>query len=170
MKYLLLIFAVNLSFAQTDVFDCARTGTVEEMNVFFTTHPKSVDTLDSRGSSPLTLASYYNNLSVVEYLIEKVTNINGNSKDGTPLMAAAVKGHIEIAKALVEAGADPNLTDANGATALHYAVLFNNQELATLLMDANASAFMKNDSGQSPLDFAKMHNDKTLNTILNKEP
>ncbi|MDG1042673.1 MAG: ankyrin repeat domain-containing protein, partial [Flavobacteriaceae bacterium] len=60
----------------------------------------------------------------------------------------------------------PNLTDANGATALHYAVLFNNQELVSLLMDANASAFMKNDGGQSPLDFAKMHNDKTLNSIL----
>jgi ankyrin repeat protein len=79
-----------------------------------------------------------------------------------------VKGHVEIAKALVEAGADPNLTDANGATALHYAVMFNNQELATLLMAADASAFMKNNVGQSPLDFAKMHNDKTLNSILNK--
>lgn len=66
------------------------------------------------------------------------------------------------------AGADPNLTDANGATALHYAVLFNNQELAILLMEAGASAFMKNNVGQSPLDFAKMHNDKILNTILYK--
>ena len=168
MKYLLLIFAVNLSLAQTDVFDCARSGTADEMDVFFTTNPILVDALNDRGSSPLTLAAYYNNLPVAKYLIDKVDNINGNSKDGTPLMAAAVKGHIEIAKALVEAGADPNLTDANGATALHYAVLFNNQELATLLMDANASAFMKNDSGQSPLDFAKMHNDQTLNIILNK--
>ena len=168
MKYLLLILAINLSFAQSDVFDCARTGTVEEMKEFFTTNPKSVDALNDRESSPLTLAAYYNNLAVAKYLIDKVDNINGNSKDGTPLMAAAVKGHIEIAKALVEAGADPNLTDANGATALHYAVLFNNQELATLLMDANASAFMKNDGGQSPLDFAKMHNDQKLNTILNK--
>ena len=168
MKYLLLILAINFSFAQTDVFDCARSGTVEEMKEFFTINPKSVDALNDRESSPLTLAAYYNNLAVAKYLINKVDNINGNSKDGTPLMAAAVKGHIEIAKALVEAGADPNLTDANGATALHYAVLFNNQELATVLMDANASAFMKNDSGQSPLGFAKMHNDKTLNTILNK--
>jgi ankyrin repeat protein len=138
------------------------------MELFFTTNPKSVDALNDRGSSPLTLAAYYNNLDVAKYLIQKVDNINGNSKDGTPLMAAVVKGHTEIAKALIGAGADPNLTDANGATALHYAVLFNNQELVSLLMDANASAFMKNDGGQSPLDFAKMHNDKTLNTILKK--
>jgi ankyrin repeat protein len=136
------------------------------MELFFTTNPKSVDALNDRGSSPLTLAAYYNNLDVAKYLIQKVDNINGNSKDGTPLMAAVVKGHIEITKALIGAGADPNLTDANGATALHYAVLFNNQELVSLLMDANASAFMKNDGGQSPLDFAKMHNDKMLNSIL----
>ena len=168
MKYLLLILAFNFSLAQTDVFDCARTGTAEEMDVFYTTNPKIVDSLNNRGSSPLTLAAYYNNLEVANYLINKVDNINGNSKDGTPLMAAVVKGHVEIAKALIDAGADPNLTDANGATALHYAVMFNNQELATILMDADASAFMKNNVGQSPLDFAKMHNDKTLNTILNK--
>lgn len=117
MKYLVFILALNLSFAQSDVFDCARTGTAEEMEEFFRTNPKSVDAMNERGSSLLTLAAYYNNLAVAKYLIEKVANINGNSKDGTPLMAAAIKGHIEIAKALVEAGADPNLSDANGATA-----------------------------------------------------
>ena len=168
MKYLLFILVLNFSFSQTDVFECARTGTAEEMEVFYTTNPKLVDALNDRGSSPLTLAAYYNNIGVANYLIDKVDNINGNSDDGTPLMAAVVKGHVEIAKALVEAGADPNLSDANGATALHYAVLFNNQELAVLLMQAGASAFMKNNVGQSPLDFAKMHNDTTLNTILNK--
>jgi ankyrin repeat protein len=150
------------------VFDCARTGTVEEMQAFYTTNPKLIEALNERGSSPLTLAAYYNNINVANYLIDKVDNINGNSDDGTPLMAAVVKGHIEIAKALVEAEADPDLTDANGATALHYAVLFNNQELAILLMEAGASPFMKNNVGQSPLDFAKMHNDKILNTILTK--
>jgi hypothetical protein len=59
MKYLLLILAFNFSFAQTDVFDCARAGTAEEMDVFFTSNPKLVDSLNKRGSSPLTLAAYY---------------------------------------------------------------------------------------------------------------
>ena len=167
MKYLILILTINFAFGQTDVFDCARTGTLEEMKAFYIENPKQVDSLNSRGSSPLTLAAYYNNIEVANYLIDKVDNINGTSDDGTPLMAAVVKGHLEIATALVEAGADPNLTDANGATALHYAVMFNNKKLATLLMEAGASAFIKNNVGQSPLDFAKMHDDKTLNTILN---
>ena len=167
MKYLLLVIAINFSFAQTDVFDCARTGTVEKMIAFYSSNPKLVDALNNRGSSPLTLAAYYNNIEVANYLISKVDNINGNSNDGTPLMAAVVKGHVEIATALVEAGADPNLNDANGATALHFAVMFKNIELVSLLMEAGASAFMKNNVGKSPLDFAKMHNDKTLNTILN---
>ena len=109
MKYLLLILAFNFSFAQTDVFDCARTGTARRNGSLLHYNPKLVDALNDRGSSPLTLAAYYNNLEVANYLINKVDNINGNSKDGTPLMAAVVKGHIEIAKAFVEAGADPTL-------------------------------------------------------------
>ena len=90
MKYLLLILAFNFSFAQTDVFDCARTGTAEEMEAFYTSNPELVDALNDRGSSPLTLAAYYNNIEVANYLIDKVDNINGNSDDGTPLMAAVV--------------------------------------------------------------------------------
>ena len=108
MKYLLLVIMFNFSFAQTDVFDCARTGTVEEMDALYSSNPELVDTLNKRGSSPLTLAAYYNNIEVANYLIDKVDNINGNSDDGTPLMAAVVKGHLEIAKSLVKAGADPN--------------------------------------------------------------
>mgnify|MGYP006082080637 FL=1 len=166
MKYLLLIVAFNLSVAQTDVFECARKGTAQEMDVFYNTNPKLVDSINKRGSSPLTLAAYYNNLEVVNYLIDKVDSINGTSKDGTPLMAAVVKGYIEVAKALIDAGANVNLSDANNATALHYAVMFNNKEITTLLVDAKADVNLKNNVGKTPLDFAKMHNDATLNSIL----
>ena len=63
-------------------------------------------------------------------------------------------------------GANVNLSDANNATALHYAVMFNNKEITTLLVDAKADVNLKNNVGKTPLDFAKMHNDTTLNSIL----
>ncbi len=87
MKYLFFFLTINFTFSQTNVFDCARTGTAEEMEAFYTSNPELVEALNERGSSPLTLAAYYNNINVANYLIDKVDNINGNSDDGTPLMA-----------------------------------------------------------------------------------
>ena len=64
MKYLFFFLAINFTFSQTNVFDCARTGTAEEMEAFYNTNPKLVDALNERGISPLTLAAYYNNINV----------------------------------------------------------------------------------------------------------
>ena len=82
--------------------------------------------------------------------------------------AEAYVGSNNASKALIDAGANVNLSDANNATALHYAVMFNNKEITTLLVDAKADVNLKNNVGKTPLDFAKMHNDDTLNLILNK--
>jgi ankyrin repeat protein len=169
MRYLFFLLVLNLSFAQTTIFEVARSGTVEEMNVLFQSDARLINSIDKRGSSPLTLAAYHNNINVVNYLIDKVENVNGESKDGTPLMGAVVKGHTAVVKSLIQAGADPNLSDANGTTALHYAVMFKNYSIVSLLMDANANINYKNSVDQSPLDFAKMHNDERLNKILNSK-
>ncbi len=80
-------------------------------------NPKVIDSLDSRRSSPLTLAAYHNNIGVVNFLIEKVETINGNSNQGSTLMGAVVKGHTEEGSILINAAANANLTDANGTTA-----------------------------------------------------
>ena len=92
--------------------------------------PNVLNTKDQRGSTPLVLACYYNNIEVVSYLIQNVDDINGSTKDGSPLMAATVKGYNFIAQLLLDTGADPMIEVTNNTTAFHYAAIFINQEMA----------------------------------------
>ena len=56
-----------------------------------------------------------------------VNGVNLNCQDGeygaTPLLVASGKGHYDVAKYLLDAGADVDATDPFGSTALHASVL-----------------------------------------------
>jgi Ankyrin repeats (many copies) len=76
----------------------------------------------------------------------------------TPLMLVGWRrrdpyGYI-IARRLVERGADLNLVDAAGRTALHYAVLSRNADLSQVLMAAGANPFVADGSSQSAFELA----------------
>lgn len=167
---LVLCFAAQVLAAQVDIFELARRGSLEDFKLAVRNNPELINAQDQRGSTPLVLACYYNNESVVSFLIDKVNNIDGTTKDGSPLMAAAVKGYNSIAKALLAAGADPNTEDANQTTALHYAVMFKNYDLSVMLLESGADPKHKNNVNQSPLDLAVVQNDKRLNIIFNINP
>ena len=62
--------------------------------------------------------------------------------DVTPLIVAAQGGHVECASALLDAGADATLVDAEGRTALTLAIKGNYGELAIALVKAGADANM----------------------------
>ena len=56
----------------------------------------------------------------------------------TALIIAAVEGHLEVARMLVEAGSDLNIVDAEGSTALSLARSYGNLDVAALLAEAGA--------------------------------
>ena len=75
---------------------------------------------------PLALhyAVYGSNVSceILSCLIETGADVNARTNDGvTPLMIAAEKGHTYAVASLVKCGANVDLQDKYGNTALHYA-------------------------------------------------
>jgi ankyrin repeat protein len=56
----------------------------------------------------------------------------------TMLMVAAANGEVDQARALLAAGADPNLRASDGRTALMLAVMQEHVEMVRLLLDAHA--------------------------------
>ncbi|WP_313807245.1 ankyrin repeat domain-containing protein [Flavobacterium sp.] len=163
----LLFFWVDSIVAQQDIFEIARSGTVEELQKVVDKEPNSIHSVNKDGYSLLTLATYRGNNKIAVFLIEKGADINGKSNYGTPLMAAVVKGNKEIAEALVKHNADISLTDASGNSALIYAVLFKQYDLIPLLLKAKADVHAKDIRGNSAFDYAKISGDEKLVELLN---
>jgi GNAT superfamily N-acetyltransferase len=72
-------------------------------------------------------------VAVAAALIAAGASVHGPQGDGRPLRAAAETGHLGIASVLLENGADPNLPDSAGKTALTIAQERGDTAMADLL-------------------------------------
>ena len=68
-----------------------------------------------------------------------------------PLVEAVKTGDIAAARALVAKGADVNAAEADGTTALHWAVQRNDVDLVSRLLRAGAQVNVKNSFGSTPM-------------------
>lgn len=103
---------------------------------------------------------------------EPIPNPNETDASGcTLLMRAAKSGNEWQVQRLIEAGADLNLKDKDGWTALMYSVRYNEGiECTELLIDAGADIKAKNSFGSSALVIASCYNNnpKVLSKLLTK--
>lgn len=157
------------SFSQKNIFDVARSGTVEEVKALMSINSDTINTANTEGYVPLTLACYKGNTEVALFLASNVKDIDGNSDYGTPLMAAVYKNRPIIVKRLLELNANPNSADVNGTTPLHYAIIFRNEKIIKLLMDANADVGFKDKRGNNAIDYANMTKNDTIIKLINKK-
>src|SRR5262245_58406384 len=81
----------------------------------------------------------------------KVTNLKGPG-GSTPLMYAALYGDSDSVRRLLESGADPNMRNDAGATALMWAV--DEPQKTRLLLDRGADANARSGDGATPLMIA----------------
>jgi ankyrin repeat protein len=76
--------------------------------------------------TPLLFAAREGCVECVPALIERGAEIDATTPDGiSAVVMALINGHFDVAGALVEAGADPNLVDYTGRSALYAAIDFN---------------------------------------------
>ncbi|MBN1417980.1 MAG: ankyrin repeat domain-containing protein [Planctomycetes bacterium] len=72
----------------------------------------------------------------------------------TPLIVAVKNGRLEVVEVLLEAGADPNGADRDGATALHYAAQQSDPAFVKRLLAAKANPNARTGLGVTPLHMA----------------
>ena len=66
----------------------------------------------------------------------------------------------------MENNADPNLSDKNNSTALHYSVIFNQEKIIELLMKYKANPDIKDNRGNTAQDYAKIIGNNKIIQLL----
>lgn len=155
-----------LSYSQKNIFDVARSGSVEEVKMLMSINADTINSVDSHGYLPLTLACYRGNDDVAMYLASHVKHIDGTSDYGTPLMAAVYKNNTAIVEHLLKLKANPNFADANGTTPLHYAIILRSEPIIKLLMEVNADVNFKDNRGNTAKDYAAMTQNESIIQLI----
>ena len=114
------------------------------------------------GYAPLHLAVMYDRRGVIDQLIDagvevdiKNTHNSSAYQNQTPLYLAINQNKPEIAKKLLEVGADPNIPAYYQRTPLHIAVTSRRVELIELLVKHGADPNLKDKKNKSPLDYCR---------------
>jgi ankyrin repeat protein len=122
------------------------------------------------GAKALQVASYFGNMSVVQFWVEHSDRVNleaTNIFGETALFITCKSGHLNVVKYLIEKGkANVEATNWNGWTPLHIACWYNHFAIVQCLIDsghANVHAVTHNE--ESPLHFL-LANVKHLRCVL----
>ena len=94
------------------------------------------------------------NREAVMRSLEAGTTVNDREPQNgaTALNTSALYGQAEIARLLIEKGADVSVANRDGNTALHLASFFAYPDLVGLLLNKGAVVRVKNSRGETPLD------------------
>ena len=137
-------------------------------------HGADVDLQDSDGYKALHFAVYGSDISseILSCLIGVGADVNARTNNGvTPLMIAAEEGHINAVTSLVKCGANVDLQDKDGQTALHHAMQSPQASICEVLSclikngaDVNAHTF----HNETPLMLASHDDHVNVVTFLIK--
>lgn len=129
------------------------------------------NTRDPKGQPGLVLALQADSLKAFDALLV-MRNLDveaRNAKDESPLMIAALRGHVQAVKALIERDADVNKP---GWTPLHYAATGTTPrqaEIVALLLEESAYIDAPSPNGTTPLMMAVHYGTREAAELLLKE-
>ncbi|KAL6051299.1 COR domain-containing protein [Balamuthia mandrillaris] len=122
------------------------------------------------GYGPLHFAASLNNVDIVNFLLENGMDKNARDAEGnTPLMwAVASNGSEELMEAFVDHGADVNIQNYAGETALYRASQLGMVEKVEFLLENGANVFVTTMDGATALHAAAAVGDEEIVEVLAK--
>lgn len=108
------------------------------------------------------------NLTEIEAILLKkpnIVNVLDADLGWSPLYRAIMCGHCEAARVLLSHGAQPNLRNRQGETALHQAVC-SSVTLTKLLLEHDADPNLQQQDGDTPLHAAAFRGESEITKLL----
>lgn len=105
-----------------EVFDIARTGTVQQMTKYLKKHPDQLNSISEHGSSPFLLAAYNGNNEVAMLLIEKGADLKQCYPEGSVVYALIYKNNLSLLDTILSR--DVNVNDTCNFSQFGYPIHF----------------------------------------------
>jgi ankyrin repeat protein len=138
--------------AEVGVLEAAALGDVQRLD------GADLNVRGGDGFTPLHLAAFFGGADAVKAILATGADPDADAENIFKVRpihsASAVRDHASV-RALLEAGANPNVKQQAGYTPLHTAAHNNDAALAQLLLDHGADTSLTTDDGQTPLAMAE---------------
>ena len=123
---------------------------------------------EAGGETPLMIAAVGNARSAAAALAVCGADVNATDYPDrkTPLHLAARHSSLDVAKLLINRGADVDAMDKDDRTPLHYAVRKNSLDVAKLLLDRGADVDAMDKDDRTPLHYAVRKNSLDVAKLL----
>ncbi|MCJ1483377.1 hypothetical protein MMC06_003544 [Schaereria dolodes] len=136
------------------VHEAAREGRTDAVESLLNANPRLATKRDDDERLPIHWAVSYNHIPVVKLLVSR-KDFDPDVQDAsgwTPLMiASSIQEGDDLVDLLLKKGADVNMKNFSGQTALHFCASKNNLEIARKLISHKASARVKDKRSQLAL-------------------
>jgi ankyrin repeat protein len=131
---------------ELDVFEAAAVGRTERLGDLLDKDPSLANAWADDGFQPLGLASFFGHVDAARFLVERGAEVNSASRNDfkvMPLHSAVATGdpdvRYELAKLLLEHGADPIARQQDDFTPLMAADQHEDERLRALLVEHGAT-------------------------------
>ncbi|CAH0474218.1 unnamed protein product [Peronospora belbahrii] len=127
-----------------------------------------VDVVALSGCTPLHVAAKHGHSEIVAMLLSARAKTDFPVRDTTTtaLLLACMAGHSNVVEQLLDAGADPQVEDADGNTPLHFTSRDGNYRATYLLLTAGADPDMPNEKGETAFDMAEQQGHSHVHYLL----
>ena len=141
-----------------DIFEASALGRVDRIKQLLRDEPALASAYSPDGFPAVGLAAFFGHLEAARTLIAAGANIHAaatNALKVQAIHAAVASKNLEIVRAVLEAGADPNAAQQQGFRPIHEAGNSGNRDLAELLLRYGADPSLANDEGKTAISIAR---------------
>lgn len=151
------IAAIRLTLLGIDPYEACILGDAERIDAALE-EGWNAGALSPDGFTALSLAAFFGHAAVFDRLLPLTTNLDqraDNAQRVAALHAATAARNITMVDKLLQAGADPDLSQAEGYRPIHVAAQHGDAPIVGLLLVAGADPRRANVKGETAIDHAR---------------